>query len=211
MNVLGVCLSPRKEGNSEILLREALRGAEQAGAGVEFLSIRKMNLKPCSGCLLCRRKGECSIDDDMQSVYPKLTAADGIIFASPVYFWSLPGGAKSFLDRTYALRFPRLRLMNKLGASICVASSNGNTAVSNIFQRYFISNNMIATYSVSGYAMERGTIRKHKHAMLTAFELGRLVPLMIANGFRYPDEFDQPLYVYVKDKYGVHMSPYENE
>lgn len=211
MKVLGICLSPRKNGNSEILLRQALKGAKELGAKIEFLSIRKMKIEPCNGCLGCRTAGVCRIKDDMRDVYPKLLEADGIIFATPVYFWSLPGGGKVFLDRTYALRFPTLQLMNKVVAAISVASSSGNVEVLSVFNMYFLTNHMITTDYVAGYAMNKETIRKHKHAMFGAYELGRLVSSVISKGFKYPEEFNKPIYTLVKDKYGVHQCPYEND
>lgn len=211
MKVLGICLSPRKNGNSEILLRQALQGAKELGAKIEFVSIRKMKIEPCNGCLGCRTAGVCRIKDDMRDVYPKLLEADGIIFSTPVYFWSLPGGGKTFLDRTYALRFPTLQLMNKVAAAMSVASSCGNIEVLNVFNMYFLTNHMITTDFVAGYAMNKETIRKDKHAMLGAYELGHLVSSVIAKGFKYPEEFNKPLYTFVKDKYGIHQSPYENE
>ena len=138
MELLGISLSPRKGGNSEILLQEALRGAKECGAKTEFLPARKMSINPCSGCLRCRATGVCVTKDDMQQVYPMLLKADGLIFAAPVYYWSLAGNAKVFLDRTYALRFPHLKLMNKVGAAISVASSAANTSSLNVFNMFFI-------------------------------------------------------------------------
>jgi multimeric flavodoxin WrbA len=210
MKVLGICFSHRKGGNSEILLDEALRGARDAGAEVELISIRKMSIEPCNGCGLCVSEGVCSIKDDMQEVYPKMLSADGLILATPVYFWSLPGGGKCFLDRTYALRFPKLQLMNKAGAAITVASSSGNIEALSTLNMYFLTNHMITTDYVAGYAMTRKTIRKHKHAMLSSYELGRLVSSIINNELRYPEEFNRPIYSFVREKYGVHQSPYEN-
>lgn len=211
MKVLGICLSHREGGNSEILLKEALRGASEFNAKTEFLPIREMKIEPCNGCGYCRRDGICDIKDDMQDAYPKILEADGIIFSTPVYFWSLPGGGKVFLDRTYALRFPTLKLMNKVGAAISVASSSGNVEALNVLNMYFLTNHMITTDYVAGYATNKETIRKHKHAMLGAYELGRMVSLVITQRFKYPEECNRPVYTLVKDKYGIHQSPYENE
>lgn len=211
MKILGICLSPRKGGNSEILLGEAMRGAKELGAMTEFLTIRRMSIKPCNGCGDCVPEGICAIKDDMQDVYPKILEADGVIFSTPVYFWSLPGSCKIFLDRTYALRFPKLQLMNKVGAAISVASSSGNVEVLNVFNMYFLTNHMITTDYVAGYAMKKETIRKDQHAMLASYELGRLVSSVITNGFKYPEEFNKPIYSLVYHKYGIHQSPHENE
>ena len=91
MKVLGIGCSPRKGGNTDILLGEALAGAQQNGAEVEQLSIRELDIKPCDGCYSCAKKGKCKIKDDMQLVYDKMLAADGIIFSVPIYFWAMCG------------------------------------------------------------------------------------------------------------------------
>jgi multimeric flavodoxin WrbA len=210
MKVLGICFSPRKNGNSEILLREALKGSQECGAKTEFMSLRNKKIQPCIGCFKCKENGVCSQKDEMQDIYPKLEEADGLIFASPVYFYSLSGMGKVFLDRTFALRSPELRLMNKVGAAITVASSTGNVAAMHTFNMFFLTNHMFTTDYVGGYASNKETIKKHRHAMFGAYELGRMVSLMMLNGHKYPKEFNMPLYLLVKEKYGVHMSPYEN-
>jgi len=81
--------------------------------------------------------GVCAQKSDMQDIYPKLLKADGLIFASPVYFYSISGIAKNFLDRSFALRSPRLKLMNKVGAAITVASSSGNISAVHTFNMFF--------------------------------------------------------------------------
>jgi len=210
MKVLGICFSPRKDGNSEILLREALKGSQECSAKTEFVSLRKKNIAPCIACLKCMENGVCAQEDDMQDLYPKLLKADGLIFASPVYFYSISGTAKIFLDRAFALRSPELRLMNKVGAAMTVASSSGNISAMHTFNMFFLTNHMHTTDYVAGYASNKGTIKKHMHAMLGAYELGRFVSLKISNGFKYPSEFNKPLYLLIKEKYGIHMSPFEN-
>jgi multimeric flavodoxin WrbA len=210
MNVLGICCSPRKDGNSEILLKEALKGSQECRAKTEFLSLRRKKIEPCIACLKCMENGVCAQKDDMQDLYPQLLKADGLIFASPVYFYSISGIAKNFLDRLFALRSPELRLMNKVGAAITVASSSGNISAVHTFNMFFLTNHMHSTDYVAGYASNKGTIKKHRHAMLGAYELGRFVALTISNGLKYPQEFNKPLYLFIKEKYGIHMSPFEN-
>ena len=210
MKVIGICFSPRKDGNSEILLREALKGSQACSAQTEFVSLRKKDINPCIACLKCIENGVCAQKDDMQDLYAKLLKADGIIFASPVYFYSIPGGGKNFLDRTYALKSPELRLMNKVGAAMTVASSSGDISALHTFNMFFLTNHMYTTDYVAGYASNKGTIKKHRHAMLGAYELGRFVALTISNGFKFPAEFNRPLYLFIKEKYGVHQSPFEN-
>jgi len=211
MKVLGVCCSPRKGGNSETLLLEALKGVRECGVETEFLPLRDKNIAPCRGCLACRADGVCATKDDMQAIYPKLEEADGLILASSVYFYAISGLGKAFLDRTYALKSPRLRLMNKVGGAITVASSSGNVSALHPINMFFLTNRMFATDYVAGYASLKGHVKRHRHAMLASYELGRLVAMTVGLGLKYPPEFDNPLYMLVKEKYGIHNSPLEDD
>ena len=70
---------------------------------------------PCDGYNSCASTGECAVNDDMQQVYVGIQNADGIIWASPVYYWSMSGLTKMAMDRTYALNFPQLQQAGKIG------------------------------------------------------------------------------------------------
>lgn len=97
--------SPRPNGNSAVLSAEFQAGAESAGASVEIVRLHDLNINPCEHCDHCRgvREGECTIDDDMQSLYPRLLAADVIVIASPVYWFNFTAQLKLCMDRWYAL------------------------------------------------------------------------------------------------------------
>ena len=86
MKVIGIVSSPRKGGNTEILVREALKAAREAGAETELVSVAKKSISPCDGCGACEKNGICKIKDDMQVIYQQLESADGIVFGTPVYF-----------------------------------------------------------------------------------------------------------------------------
>jgi len=210
MKVIGICCSPRKGGNTEILMNESLKGARESGAEIELLTIANMNIKPCDGCGSCMKKGECHIPDDMQTIYQKLSEADGIIFGAPVYTYSMCAQAKIIIDRTYAMRRPHLKLASKVGAIITVASSHGVTSVIEAFNMFFISNHMIPADWVFGYARGKGTIRKNKHAMIGSYELGRLVTSLANQKFCYPKEFGVPIYWLVKEKHDIDPCPFED-
>lgn len=198
--VLGISCSPRRGGNTEILIHEALKGAKEEGADIEFLSLIGKNIKPCDECRTCETKGVCYIKDDMQEIYGKLLNADGIILGSPIFFWSLCGQAKVFLDRTYALSFPRLQLANKVGAGIAVAGRGGLMNGLMTLQQYFLNNHMLPAEVVPGLAREKGEIRKDERAMGTAYEMGREVVQLIKTGFKFPAEFDVPIYRHLTEK-----------
>ena len=208
MKVLGICCSPRRGGNTETLLEEALRGARECGAKTELLSVASMRISPCDGCGICIKKGECHIKDDMEIVYGKVLESEGIVFGTPVYFWSMCAQAKIAMDRMYALRYTDVKLTNKVGGIIVVASSHGHLSVIHNFNLFFMSNRMLAADWVFGFAREKGDIVKNKHAMLSSYELGRFIVVLAKRGFRYPNEFKYPIYWLVKDKYGVDPCPF---
>jgi len=103
MKILVVLGSPRKNGNSETLVGKVISGAENAGAACEVVRLSSLNIHPCIGCGGCEKEGICVIDDDMQKLYPKITDADRIIIASPIYFYGVTAQTKAFIDRCQAL------------------------------------------------------------------------------------------------------------
>ena len=104
MKVLGIVCSPRKNGNTEIMMKAALTGARSRGAETELWTTAGKDLRPCDACKSCVEKGgKCHIDDDMQELYPKVLASYGIIFGSPSYFDSVSAQAKIVIDRLYCL------------------------------------------------------------------------------------------------------------
>jgi hypothetical protein len=97
--VLGIAGSPRRDGNTDSLLRAVLRGAEEAGAGTEFLAVRDLKLAPCIECGRCQRTGRCAVADDAQVAHEKLLAADHVVFAAPIFFVGVSAQAKQLIDR----------------------------------------------------------------------------------------------------------------
>jgi multimeric flavodoxin WrbA len=103
MTVLGIYGSPRKGGNSDLLLDRVLEGAAAAGAEVERIVVRDLSIKGCQECGGCDKTGECVIDDGMTAVYPLLWETPVIILSSPVFFYGLPSQVKMLVDRSQAL------------------------------------------------------------------------------------------------------------
>jgi multimeric flavodoxin WrbA len=108
MKVLGIYGSPRKGGNTDTLLDEALRGAAEAGAEVSSVHCCDLDMIGCIECGGCDDTGECILDDEMNEVYPKLLEADVIILASPIFFYGITSYAKAFIDRCQALWCKRM-------------------------------------------------------------------------------------------------------
>jgi multimeric flavodoxin WrbA len=84
---------------SEILAREAEKGAVDAGHNVEFLRLKDKSVQFCRGCLACQKTQKCVISDDMSVMVDKVKNADVLIFATPIYYYEMSGLMKTFLDR----------------------------------------------------------------------------------------------------------------
>lgn len=91
--------SPRRGGNTEILLQSAVRGMEEQGVKVRVFDLNLMNIVPCQDCGGCEKTGECIIQDDMSQIYPMIRTASRIILASPIFFFGLSAQAKIMIDR----------------------------------------------------------------------------------------------------------------
>ena len=127
--VVALLGSPRKKGNSTVLAKQIIYGAESAGAKVETVYLNGLDIKPCQGCYACKKENSagCAVDDDMQSVYPKLVESDAWIIASPVYWFNMSAQTKIFMDRCFALwnEDPEINLMYK--KRIAIAMSYGDS------------------------------------------------------------------------------------
>lgn len=101
--VLIISATPRKGGNSEILAQAFGDGAKAAGNEVEMISLRDKNLLFCKGCLVCQKTGRCILKDDAAEITGKMQAADVLVFATPIYYYSVSGQMKTMLDRSNPL------------------------------------------------------------------------------------------------------------
>lgn len=102
-NVLIISSSPRKGGNSETLAASFAKGAGEAGHKVETIYLREKNYGFCKGCLACLKLGHCVIDDDAVAIAARMHDADVLVFATPVYYYSVSGQLKTMLDRANPL------------------------------------------------------------------------------------------------------------
>lgn len=104
--VLVLLGSPRKKGNTAVLADRIAKGAEEAGAEVESIYLNGLKISTCQACYVCQRPDakKCAVDDDMQTLFPKLIEADAWVFATPVYWFSFTAQTKLLFDRLFALR-----------------------------------------------------------------------------------------------------------
>lgn len=183
MKVLGIMGSPRIKGNTDLLLDEALKGAQSQEAEVEKIVVDKLKIAPCREYYGCLRDGNCVIRDDMDDIYPKLLEADGIIVASPMFFYGLTSQLKALIDRCQALWARKYILKQDLpdsgrkGAFIAVGATRGKKLFdgSILTVKYFFQSigvKYVDELLVRGVD-KRGEIEQHPSALSDAFELGR--------------------------------------
>ncbi|MDN5336277.1 MAG: hypothetical protein PWR02_1303 [Synergistales bacterium] len=100
MKAIGIVCSPRKGGNSEVLVREVLKAAGDDAAKV--LHPNEMKIRGCQGCYACKEKGSCVMEDDMKELYREIKEADAVVFGTPIYMYGVASQFKVVLDRLFA-------------------------------------------------------------------------------------------------------------
>ncbi len=184
MNLLGIMGSPRKGGNSDLLLDQALLGAEDAGANAEKINLMDLKIVPCLEIYACLKNGECSIKDDMRGLYQRLIDCERLILAAPIFFYGVPATAKAFIDRCQAiwvrkhvLKKPFPSEGNRKGAFISVGATKGKRLFegSVIMMKYFFEalDMVYADDLLVRGVDQKGEIRAHEVTLKEAYELGK--------------------------------------
>jgi len=188
--VLGLYGSPRKGGNTALLLDEFIKGAESAGAASEKVLLAYSNITPCLEYMVCAKKGECSIQDGMTPLYQKLMEADLIALASPIFFYGVTAQTKALIDRCQAFWARKYLLKNKFTGSrvhkstskrkgffISVAATKGEKVFDGalLTVRYFFD---VLNCEYAGNLLFReidikGAIKKHPTALREAYDAGK--------------------------------------
>jgi multimeric flavodoxin WrbA len=183
MKVLGIWGSPRRGGNTAILLDAFLEGAAQGGAAVEKVALRDLKISPCLEIYHCFKDGTCPIKDDMQTLYPKLLTADVVALASPIFFYGLSAQVKAMIDRTQAHWSKRYVLKQdfpgpqRQGVLLCAGATRGKLVFvgARLTAKYFfdaINVTYAAEILVRGVD-EKGAIEEKPEVLEAARDLGR--------------------------------------
>ena len=157
MRLLGISCSPRKNGNTEILVNEALKAGLEAGWQTDSFFISEKKVAPCDACGACFKIGGCVIKDDMQELYKLLDMADGVIFASPVYFCNVSAQSKAIMDRTFAL-LGKHSLKDKVAGVIVTTRRVGAVQARSLIYSFCIGHGMIVSDGGIGYGREPGDV-----------------------------------------------------
>jgi multimeric flavodoxin WrbA len=161
MRILGIASSARKQGNSAILLAEAVNHL-RSDFETEIVFLSDHRIEPCDGCHYCEAHGSCRTNDDMRELSAKLPRADAILLASPSYMGGVASRLRAFMERTWPLR--KGQMAGKIGSYI-VTGRRRIGMVSAAMAEYFTRLGMIAVPGVLGYAFEPGEIVQDEEAM----------------------------------------------
>ncbi len=185
LKVLGIAGSPRRGGNTDLLLAEVMRGAASQGAKVKTIILNDLKIAPCQHCDACLETGRCKVMDDMQMVYRELEDADRLVLASPIQFMGVTAQMKAMIDRCqalwarkYILKQPPLgNGRERKGLFVSV----GGRKMPNLFEPALVTVKTLFKILDVTYAGEllfpgvdeKGAIAKHPDALRQAFLAGQ--------------------------------------
>lgn len=181
--VLGIVGSPRKKGNTHILVSKILDGAKSQGAQTQIIFLSDLNILECDGCHACWKGKKCSKKDDMQKIYSKIAESDVLVFGTPVYWYGPTGIMKCFIDRFVYFNCPenREKIRNK-PAVIVVPFEERRYSTSDLLVKFFekslayLEVKLIAKILVPGVT-KRGEVIKKKTKMAQCLKLGKKIAI----------------------------------
>ncbi len=185
LKVLGISASPRRDGNTDLLLQKALSGALETGADVEHLRACNYRIEGCDECNACSTTGACRVQDDYQQILDKMLAADRIVFATPVFFLTVSAQAKLLIDRGQCLWMRKNVLglplfepkRDRRGMLIAVGGSRGRRQFQCVRRPVLSYFRYLEVDYVCGLCVnqvdEKGAILARSDALEHAFQLGR--------------------------------------
>ncbi len=176
--VIIISSSPRKGGNSECLVNEFERGAVESGNSVEKVYLYDKKISFCKGCFGCLNTNKCVIQDDAIEIAQKMLTSDVVVFATPVYYYSVSGQLKTMLDRANPLYgsdylFRDIYLLATAAEDAGSSTFEGTEKAVQGWVDCF-SNARLAGTVFAGGVNEMGDIKGHE-ALMRAYEMGRKI------------------------------------
>jgi len=182
MKVVAFNGSPRKNGNTEILLRRVLQPIEEAGLDTELIQVGGKPIRGCLACYKCREhlNARCGTTTDPVNDYiAKMIEADAIILGSPSYFAGMASELKALIDRAGLVSHVNGRLFSrKIGAAVVAQRRGGATSVLDSINHMFLMSRMIvpgSTYWNFGVGLEKGDVEKDEEALKNMEDLGQTI------------------------------------
>ncbi|NLV27900.1 MAG: flavodoxin family protein [Methanomicrobiales archaeon] len=186
MKVVAFNGSPRKDGNTAILLNYVLHELSAEGIETELVQLAGERIIGCRGCYTCweRKDGRCAIDTDiLNDCIEKMLDADGILMGSPVYYGDITAEMKALLDRSFFVaRANNYLFRRKVAAAVVAVRRAGASNTLDTMYRYFTPAMMVipgSTYWNLGMGEAIGEVEKDEEGILTMKNLGRNMAWLI--------------------------------
>jgi multimeric flavodoxin WrbA len=177
--ILGVIGSPRRKGNTHLLVSTILQSAQAAGAIVDLIFLNDLTIKECDGCHACWTGKPCSKHDDMKDVYAKIIESDVIVFGTPVYWYGPTALMKAFIDRLVYFNCPKNRdKIRGKSAVIVVPFEEHDPATADLVVAFFRKSFAYLQMKLAGQIIvpgvtKRGEVRQKPDRLEEACRLGR--------------------------------------
>ena len=154
MKIIGLNGSPKTDGNTYLTIQAFFEEVSKEGFETEILHVGDGQIPGCVACRGCVSTGECAVPNELFKQYSdKILEADGLFLAAPVYFGTLPGQMKSFLDRFFFQCLQTGRMRQKVGAAAAILRRSGGFTTIDDLNRFFLAGNMVTV----GHSIIHGT------------------------------------------------------
>jgi len=175
VRVLGVVGSPRRQGNTEILVDEVLAGAQAAGAQTEKVILTELKIAPCRGCDTCQTTGKCAQQDDMPALLDRMNRSQVWVLGTPIYWWGPTAQFKAFMDRWYGANEETFK-GRQIILTIPMGASDATPAqyMLGMFETGLGKKRIFATILAPG-VHRKGAVRAKKDVMAEARAAGQRV------------------------------------
>ena len=194
MKVLLINGSPRANGNTNVALKEMIKIFEAEGIETELIQIGNKMIRGCVACQKCFEIGHCVFKDVVNEVAPKFMEADGLVVGAPVYYGSPNGTVLAFLDRLFYSTFNKDKTM-KVGAGVVICRRGGASASFDVFNKYFLMNNMAVAgsqYWNLAYGMNPGEATQDAEGLQTMRTLARSMTFLMKSIALGKEQFGLP-------------------
>jgi multimeric flavodoxin WrbA len=177
MKVVAFNGSPRKDGNTTLLINHLLRELEHEGIETELVQLSEKEIRGCIACFKCHENQDrhCAVKEDAANEYiEKITAAQGIVLGSPVYFQDVTPEMKALIDRAGFVGLANGKMYrNKVGASLACFRRSGGMHTVDAMNHFFLGNEVIIVGRALGVGREKGEVEKDEEGVQIASSLGQ--------------------------------------
>jgi len=181
--------SPRKKGNTQLMLDAAAKELRSQGIKVEVVSLAGLDVRPCDGCEQCYKKAwNCPIEDDAMAILKKMASADGMLMASPVYFGGVTAQLKALFDRSI-MAYQAFDFRDKVGGALSVGGGvhGGQELTVGQIVVFFLTHDMIVANAEGGIyggmctGNDRGDVLSDSEGMKSVRSLAKRMAHLLKN------------------------------